>query len=596
MNIALSFSDPDLNFTGTVTVSVVASPTPSRVEYFVDGALKATTTSPSYSWTLDTTLYSDGVHTIKAVAVHKNGRRYETSKNVIFTNEESPPPDSTPPSAPGSFAKSAGSETSITTTWNASTDNVAVTGYRLYRNGAFVTSVSASATSYIFTNLTCGTTYTLGVEAFDAAGNTSTRSNLSAATSACPAVGSDAYLSDLTETYSVNGWGPIEKDKSNGETGAGDGNTITLNGVTFTKGLGVHAYSEVRYNLNRAYSRFRSTIGVDDEVLTRGSVVFEVWGDGVLKYRSPTLTGSSTSIAVDVDITGVNELKLICNDSGDGKDSDHGDWADARVVVNSGGAPLYFNGDFDTGDLSQWQDFHDAHLSRNPPGFQIVGSQSAFQSRGYAAKCIVQQVPDTSQWGDASVLWEGNGGNAYSLPYLQNGRTTWFRYQMLFPNGQNAAYPGTFSGASGTITLIQEWHTNPGIVPTAYSSFIGTTHEGSPHCIIFQTRGGPGEGTMNRFHQQDGGSSRIPLQFNHWYDIVCRITFGPTSSTGSIEWYIDGVHQGTHSVPTIAVASNGSVPGLGHEIGLYRGPSHSAVDTLYLDGVRVGPTKASVEA
>lgn len=101
---------------------------------------------------------------------------------------------------------------------------------------------------------------------------------------------------------------------------------------------------------------------------------------------------------------------------------------------------------------------------------------------------------------------------------------------------------------------------------------------------------------MNRFHQQDGGSSRIPLQFNHWYDIVCRITFGPTSSTGSIEWYIDGVHQGTHSVPTIAVASNGSVPGLGHEIGLYRGPSHSAVDTLYLDGVRVGPTKASVEA
>ena len=52
----------------------------------------------------------------------------------------------------------------------------------------------------------------------------------------------------------TNGWGPVEKDQSNGEAGATDGATITLNGVTYAKGLGAHAGSDVRYALNGACS------------------------------------------------------------------------------------------------------------------------------------------------------------------------------------------------------------------------------------------------------------------------------------------------------------------------------------------------------
>ena len=55
--------------------------------------------------------------------------------------------------------------------WNASTDNVGVTGYSLYRNGA--KAGSTTATSYTFTGLACGTTYTLALTAYDAAGNES---------------------------------------------------------------------------------------------------------------------------------------------------------------------------------------------------------------------------------------------------------------------------------------------------------------------------------------------------------------------------------------------------------------------------------------
>src|SRR5262249_29177007 len=49
---------------------------------------------------------------------------------------------------------------------------------------------------------------------------------------------STAYLSALTPTSATNGWGSIEMDRSNGELGAADGHTITLNGVSYAHGIG----------------------------------------------------------------------------------------------------------------------------------------------------------------------------------------------------------------------------------------------------------------------------------------------------------------------------------------------------------------------
>ena len=60
-----------------------------------------------------------------------------------------------------------------------------------------------------------------------------------------------SYLSDLPYTVTANGWGPVEKDKSNGEQAAtSDGGPITLAGVVFAKGLGTHAASDVRYSMS----------------------------------------------------------------------------------------------------------------------------------------------------------------------------------------------------------------------------------------------------------------------------------------------------------------------------------------------------------
>jgi glucose/arabinose dehydrogenase len=145
-----------------------------------------------------------------------------------------------------------------------------------------------------------------------------------------------SHLSDLTWTSMTNGWGPVEKDTSNGASGTGDGRTITLNGTTYAKGLGAHAVSDVRYSLGESCSRFRADVGVDDEVTsTRASVVFQVYADGTKLYDSGVMGATTATKSIDVSLSGKSQLQLVVSDGGDGIDSDHGDWAAARIDCGS---------------------------------------------------------------------------------------------------------------------------------------------------------------------------------------------------------------------------------------------------------------------
>jgi hypothetical protein len=139
-----------------------------------------------------------------------------------------------------------------------------------------------------------------------------------------------SYLSDRSWTSMTNGWGPLEKDMSNGESAAGDGHTLTIKGVTYAKGLGGNAPSDVKYALNGACTTFLAAVGVDDDSPS-GTVTFQVWTDGVKRFDSGRVTGGTAAQSVNVDVTGVTQLELIITDGGDGNASDHGDWADAKV-------------------------------------------------------------------------------------------------------------------------------------------------------------------------------------------------------------------------------------------------------------------------
>lgn len=130
------------------------------------------------------------------------------------------PADTTAPSVPTYVTAVAASTTRVSIRWTASTDNVGVGGYFIYRDGLSLASTQTATTFYSDTIGTANTVYTYTVAAYDAAGNTSALS--SGATTTTLAVGSDfpsapSSPSNLTATASSSstialGWSASTDD------------------------------------------------------------------------------------------------------------------------------------------------------------------------------------------------------------------------------------------------------------------------------------------------------------------------------------------------------------------------------------------------
>jgi hypothetical protein len=97
--------------------------------------------------------------------------------------------------------------TSIRLNWSASTDNVGVAGYKVYRNNAEIATVTSGTTYLDSANLQPNTTYTYTVAAYDAAGNVSPRSSAATVTTAGPdPTGTNCSLFDAS-TALTQGFG-----------------------------------------------------------------------------------------------------------------------------------------------------------------------------------------------------------------------------------------------------------------------------------------------------------------------------------------------------------------------------------------------------
>ncbi|PNY79668.1 NPCBM/NEW2 domain-containing protein [Deinococcus koreensis] len=161
---------------------------------------------------------------------------------------------------------------------------------------------------------------------------------------------SSGFLSDQLSaaTTTVNGWGPLELDRSNGDDPGGDGERLSLAGVSFEKGLGTHANSDLGFAMGGNCTRLTARVGVDDSVRAGGkydargvsSVVFQVFADGHKLFDSGIMTARSSTRTVDVTLpAGARTLHLLVGDAGDGIGYDHADWADARVECGEGAQP-----------------------------------------------------------------------------------------------------------------------------------------------------------------------------------------------------------------------------------------------------------------
>ncbi|MGW9028755.1 NPCBM/NEW2 domain-containing protein [Streptomyces sp. NPDC055722] len=141
-----------------------------------------------------------------------------------------------------------------------------------------------------------------------------------------------SYLSDLPWLSATNGYGPVERDTSNGESAAGDGHPLTIGGVTYAKGLGAHAASDIAYYTGGACETVNAEVGVDDEKGSKGTVAFEITADGTTVASTGVLTNAAAAQPLTAKVTGARVVHLVVTDGGDGIDSDHADWADAKLT------------------------------------------------------------------------------------------------------------------------------------------------------------------------------------------------------------------------------------------------------------------------
>ena len=160
---------------------------------YLDGSAVGTTASTSYTFT---GLACGTSYTVSISAYDAAGNASNAALAAGRTSTAACPGDTTAPTVPGSLAISGTTQTAITLSWARSSDNVAVTGYGVYRNGSLLG--STASTSYNFTGLACGTSYTLAVDAVDGAGNRSASASLSGSTAPCgSSPGANLWMSTI---------------------------------------------------------------------------------------------------------------------------------------------------------------------------------------------------------------------------------------------------------------------------------------------------------------------------------------------------------------------------------------------------------------
>ncbi|GAA3277006.1 endo-alpha-N-acetylgalactosaminidase family protein [Paenarthrobacter aurescens] len=219
--------------------------------------------------------------------------------------------------------------------WTA-TPSTPATAATLPAGGSLTTAwkITAPASADGDYPITAKAGYTVAASGADPAGSRTINTTTTVRTLPKPPQAT-VFASDHPWVSATNGWGPVEKDQSNGGTGAGDGTPLTLNGTVYAKGLGAHANGNVRYYLGGYCTAFTATVGIDDAQPTRGSVKFSVVADGTTKVTTPVLGATSAPLPLTVDVTGAQYVELVANDSGDSNGNDHADWADAKFTCSS---------------------------------------------------------------------------------------------------------------------------------------------------------------------------------------------------------------------------------------------------------------------
>ncbi len=196
-------------------------------------------------------------------------------------------------------------------------------------------------------------------------------------------------ISDLPFGFIANEFGPPNRDVSF------EKNQLNIAGMTFEKGLGVHAPSQLDIDINGKASKFLAEIGLDREVIqkavrntTRASgilknafmmnnfrrtpmVRFIIRGDDHILYSSGWITEFSPVHSVEIDVSSVKQLSLIVESGPDGPRDANADWGNAQLILKN---------NVSISDFKLY--YHSSELLLNQTGF-IPASAKTFRIANY---------------------------------------------------------------------------------------------------------------------------------------------------------------------------------------------------------------------
>jgi chitodextrinase len=268
---------------GTVTYNT--APVAGTKAGSVTGAVANDT---SYLFDVAPLVTGDGTVSFLVKSTSSDGVRYYSSESGTATTAPqlqvtcSTTVDSTAPTQPGSLTAPSPTSSAVTLNWTASTDNVGVTGYKVYRGGSPLTTVGGSTLTYTDSTVSPSTAYTYQVTAVDAAGNESTPASVSVTTPAATG-GSGTFTFTATDDATV--------DASQPTTTLGAGSRITVDNsplVKFTvSGLNGCTVTNAKLQL---------TVGTstDDKSVYGGDVygTTNSWSQNTVTYDTAPATGT----------------------------------------------------------------------------------------------------------------------------------------------------------------------------------------------------------------------------------------------------------------------------------------------------------------
>lgn len=143
---------------------------------------------------------------------------------------------------------------------------------------------------------------------------------------------SGVTLSSIAPLKYVYGFGEMRLNRTWG------GTSLTIAGVSYESGIGVHAPTTLRYVVPAGATSFQAIVAIDDDAGPCGRASTRVVlrdQDGKLLHQTGVITSTSPT-AVSVSMYGITELEIQVTDADDGRDCDHVDIVDALFVVPSG--------------------------------------------------------------------------------------------------------------------------------------------------------------------------------------------------------------------------------------------------------------------